>query len=103
MTDRIDKLKQMLLKSPADAFLLYGLAMEHKKLNLPDEAIGGFRRVIEVDPLYCYAYYQLGQVQAARGETTLARKIWLDGIAAASKKGDAHAGSELQAAIDDLD
>ena len=99
-TDRLRQLQQLLDKSPDDAFLLYGIAMEHKKLGDPARAIEYLDRVIGVDPLYCYAYYQRGQVLESRGDEELAKQAYRDGVAAAIKKGDAHARSELEAALD---
>src|SRR5262249_10778029 len=62
-SDKLQQLFKMLDRQPRDAFLLYGLGMEYKKLGDPSKAIEYFDKVIEVDPNYCYAYYQKGQVQ----------------------------------------
>ena len=99
-TDRLQQLQQMLNKSPADPFLLYGIAMEYKKLGDAARAIEYLDRVIGVDPSYCYAYYQRGQVLEDRGDQEDARSAYRDGIAAAIKNGDAHARGELEAALD---
>jgi predicted Zn-dependent protease len=103
MTDRLDKLQVMLQKQPDDPFLLYALAMELRKAGRVDEAAGTFQRVIEVDPLYCYAYYQLGQLHASQSRIDAAKKVLTEGIAAAGRKGDGHARTELQAALELLE
>ena len=97
---RLAQLEQMLNKSPDDPFLLYGIAMEHKKAGDTARAIEFFDRTIAVDPGYCYAFYQRGQVLEQAGDEDAARRAYRAGIEAAVKKGDAHARSELEAALD---
>jgi tetratricopeptide (TPR) repeat protein len=98
--DRMQQLRRMLDKSPDDPFLLYGIAMEHKKLGDAADAIQFFERTIQVDPGYCYAYYQRGQTLEQAGDEDGAKQAYRDGIAAAVKKGDPHARAELEAALD---
>ncbi len=98
--ERMQKLREMLEKQPDDPFLLYGIAMEHKKAGQAREAIEHFDRVIALDPGYCYAYYQKGLVLEEAGDINAARSAYKQGIAIAAEKGDAHARSELQAALD---
>lgn len=90
----------MLAKSPNDPFLLYGIAMEHKKAGDAARALDFLERTIGTDPGYCYAYYQQGQVREMAGDEAGSREAYRAGIAAAKKKGDAHALSELEAALD---
>ena len=90
----------MLERQPRDAFLLYGVAMEHKKRGDAPQALEYLSRTIEVDPNYCYAYYQQGQVHELAGDTAAARRSYAAGIEAALRTGDEHARSELQAALD---
>ena len=90
----------MLAKSPNDPFLLYGIAMEHKKAGYTAHALEFLERTIAVDPGYCYAYYQQGQVREMAGDEPAARQAYQAGIAAATQKGDAHARGELEAALD---
>lgn len=94
------QLQVLLNKSPDDPFLLYGIALEHKKLGDAGQAVAYLDRVIAVEPLYCYAYYQRGQVLESQGEEESAKQAYRDGIAAATKKGDAHARGELESALD---
>jgi predicted Zn-dependent protease len=102
MPTRLEQLQAMLQKEPSDPFLLYGIAMEYKKQNNPASAIDYFNRTLAADPSYCYAYFQSGQVHESTGDTDAARKAYQDGIAAAQKKGDAHAMSEISGALDML-
>lgn len=96
--ERVQKLESMLQKSPNDGFLLYALAMEHKKTNAT-EAIRLLRRAIEVDAGHCYAYFQLGQTLELTGDLETAKKTYRDGITAAQRVGDAHAKEEIAGAL----
>ena len=96
---RMQQLQQMLERTPDDAFLLYGIALEYKKMKEPEQAMKYLQRVIEVDPGYCYAYFQRGQIQESMGDIEAARDTYLTGIDAAGRKGDAHARSELEGAL----
>jgi tetratricopeptide (TPR) repeat protein len=102
MSGRMQQLEKMLEREPNDPFLLYGLALEHKKGSNVPRAIELLQQVIQVDPGYCYAYYQLGQIHAANGDVPAAKRIYEQGIAAAGKKGDAHAAGEIGAALAEL-
>jgi Tfp pilus assembly protein PilF len=99
-SEKLVKLQQMLEKQPRDAFLLYGLGMEYKKLKEYARAVEHFNRVVEVDPNYCYAYFQRGQVYELLGESEAAKASYRAGIAAADRAGDAHAREELTAALE---
>ena len=89
----------MLAKTPSDAFLLYGIALEHKKLGDAPAAIEFLDQVIAADPGYCYAYHQKGLVNESTGDVEAAKSAYRAGIAAAEKKGDAHAREEISAAL----
>ena len=99
-SERMRQLQQMLEKSPDDTFLLYGIAMEHKKAGDAARAVEYFNRVTQLDPGYCYAYHQRGLVCESTGDVEGARVAYREGIEAARRKGDAHAESEIQAALD---
>ena len=99
-SDKLKTLQQMLEKQPRDAFLLYGLGMEYKKLKDYARAIEHFHRVVEVDPSYCYAYFQRGQTQELLGQLEAAKASYRAGIEAARRAGDAHAKEELQVALE---
>ena len=95
----MQQLQKMLQRQPDDPFLLYGLAMEHKKANDLTGALQWLDRVLQNDPNYCYAYYQRGQVHELAGDADAARKAYREGIEAAARAGDAHARTELEAAL----
>lgn len=102
MADRLQQLLNLLDAEPRDPFLLYGVAMEHKKAGDDAAALDYLGRTIAADAGYCYAYYQKGQVLEAAGEEVAAREAYRAGIDAAERVGDAHAKSELSAALDML-
>jgi tetratricopeptide (TPR) repeat protein len=100
MSDKLQKLHLMLQRQPNDPFLLYGVAMEHKKASELPQAIEFLDRVISSDPNYCYAYFQKGQIYEMSGAPDAARRAYNEGITAAQRAGDAHAQSEIQGALE---
>jgi len=100
MSNRLDKLRQLLEKTPGDAFLLYGIGIELKKIPDFAGAVEYFEKTIAVDSKYCYAYYQLGQTHEDAGDPEKAGVAYTRGIAAARGAGDAKALGELQGALD---
>lgn len=102
-SERLRQLQQMLDKSPRDTFLLYGIAMEHKKAGEVAPALEYFNRVIALDPGYCYAYHQRGLLHESTGDVEAAKRSYREGVEAARRKGDAHAQGEIQAALDMID
>lgn len=97
---RLEQLQRMAEREPNDAFIWYGLALEYKKAGQGAQAIAHLDHVIQLDPLYCYAYFQKGQVLESQDKHEDARKVYQSGIAAATRKGDEHARSELAGALD---
>jgi Tfp pilus assembly protein PilF len=73
--------------------------MEHRKLNDPGSAIEYLDRVLRIDPNYCYAYHQKGLIYESSGELEAAKQVYREGIEAAKRSGDAHAGEEIAAAL----
>ena len=102
MSDRLRQLQKMLERQPDDPFLLYGVAMEHKKAGDAAGALDYLRRVTQKDPNYCYAYYQRGLVHESQGDTEAARRAYHEGIDAANRAADAHAKGEIEAALEML-
>ena len=102
-SERLEKLQQMLAREPNDTFLLYGIAMEHRKLNDFAAALEYLARVTQLDPGYCYAYHQKGLVHESQGDTDAAKRAYREGIEAAIRKGDDHARGEIEAALAMID
>ena len=89
----------MLQQDPSSTFARYGLAMEYVNTGELARATGEFEAVLQVDPAYSAAYFHGGQTLEKLGEMDKARDFYRRGIAATR---DAHARSELQAALDIL-
>jgi tetratricopeptide (TPR) repeat protein len=96
---RLEKLRLMLEKSPGDTFLLYAVALEYRKSGDDKSALEFLDRVIQHDWGYCYAYHQKGLTMEAMGNVEGARQAYRQGIDAAARKGDRHAGEEIAAAL----
>jgi tetratricopeptide (TPR) repeat protein len=97
--ERLTKLQTLLERDPNDTFLLYGIALEHKKLGEIAPAIEFLDRVIQLDPGYCYAYHQKGLAYESTGDMDAAKAAYQAGIESARRKGDAHAQGEIEAAL----
>jgi tetratricopeptide (TPR) repeat protein len=100
--ERLNRLKELLQENPKDSFVRYGLAMEYARQARLEEAIGEFRTLIAADPDYVAAYFHAGQTLEKLGRSDEARTIYREGIEAAGRRGDDHARSELEAALEFL-
>ena len=99
---RRQMLEEFVAKKPDDAFSRYGLAMECMNSGDPAAADTHFRALLERNADYIPAYLMYGQLLARESRTTEAKQILSNGIAAAAKKGDQHARSEMEALLTDL-
>jgi hypothetical protein len=99
---RRETLEEFLAKNPADAFARYGLAMECARSGDPSAAEVHFQQLLETHPEYVAGYFHYGQLLAKLGRASDARRILSAGIAQAAQRGDEHARSEMQAALDEL-
>lgn len=97
--DRLSKLQKMLDRQPGDPFTLYAIGLEHKKAGRAEQAIEFLDRCIQFDPGYCYAFFQKGQILESTGDIESAKAAYRQGINAATLKGDNHARSELEGAL----
>ena len=98
--NRMEQLHKLLERTPSDPFLLYGIALEHKKADEGRAAIEWLDKTLAIDAKYCYAYYQKGQILESLGETEAARQTYQAGVKAAREAGDGHAQGEIQGALD---
>jgi predicted Zn-dependent protease len=104
-TKRLDFLLKM--TSPGgpgseDPFVWYGLAMEYRGLERTDEALATFEELRRKAPDYVPMYLMCGQMLESMSRPADAR-AWLSaGIEAARRKGDSHAASELESALQAL-
>jgi tetratricopeptide (TPR) repeat protein len=94
--DRIDQLRALLDKTPADADIMYMLAQEHGGTGEYQEAVAWYEQCLETDPTYSYAYFHKARAQLAMLRKDEARQTLRDGIEIATQEEDAHALGELE-------
>jgi Flp pilus assembly protein TadD len=99
-SSRLETLKDMVAQNPADSFLRYGLAMEYRNGGDLEGAVREFRALMEANPDYSPAYFHGGQTLERLGRTDEAREWYETGVEVTRRKGDQHALSEMQAALD---
>lgn len=99
---RIQALHEILSQDPNNTLARYGLAMEYANAGDVDQALSEFTTLLTANPDYAAAYFMAGQTLAKANRTEDAKRMLTDGIAAANRKGDSHAASEMQAFLDDL-
>ncbi len=99
---RLDQLTRLHEADPADPFCTYGIALEYAKEERPGEAIDWLRKTLDLDPQYCYAYYQMAKVHSDQGDDEAARAAITAGMKAAKQAGDEHAHSELTELLEAL-
>jgi thioredoxin-like negative regulator of GroEL len=95
-------LEEFVCKNPADSFSRYGLAMECMNTGDSASADSHFRELLQRNPEYVPAYLMYGQLLARESRSEEARQILTQGIAAATKGGNAHARSEMEALLAEL-
>ena len=95
MADRIEALTGLAARKPGDAMIRYALGVEHRKRGDAAAALGAYTEAIRIDPDYTAAYIEAGEV-LAEARPDEARKIWLEGIAAADRKGAVRTRKHLE-------
>jgi hypothetical protein len=99
---RLETLRKFVAQSPGDPFPRYGLAMELKNAGLSDEARAVFAELEQRFPDYVPQYLMHANLLVSLRASDEARKVLEAGLRAAAKARDAHAESELRAALDAL-
>ena len=99
---RVDILRSMVEQDPRNSFARYGLAIEHMNGGDLDQAIIEFQTLLANDPDYVAGYFHAGRTLEKANRLEEAREIYEQGIQAATRKGDSHTKSEIQAALDML-
>ena len=101
-TNRLELLRQMVSQDPNNTFARYGLAMELANSGELTESVTEYRALLERDENYVPAYFHFGQALEKTGDLAQARAIYEKGIEAATRKGDLHTRSEIEAALNML-
>lgn len=102
LMDRIATLNEILSQDPTNAFARYGLAMEYANAGDAARALEEFGKLLEAHPDYAAGYFMAAQTLVKSGKNDDAKAMLEKGIAAARRKGDSHAASEMQAMLDEL-
>lgn len=99
---RLEFLKETLAADPENTFVRYGLAMELQNTGKAQEAWAHFDYLLTHHPDYAAAYFQAAMLLMKLNRQDEARKVLDRGIEVTGRQGNAHAQSELRAALDDL-
>lgn len=92
-------LNDVLAQNPEDAFARYGLAMEFSKAGEVEKAMEEFAKLLAVHPDYAAGYFMAAQTLARADRSEEAKKMLSDGIVAATRTGNSHARSEMEAML----
>jgi predicted Zn-dependent protease len=101
--DKIAGLKEILELDPKNSFARYGLAMELANRGETPEALAEFDTLLLNDPNYTSGYFMAAQTLASAGRVQEARERLKTGIDCATRSGNSHAVSEMQAMVDELE
>lgn len=99
------QIEALLAEDPDDAFLRYGLAMEHASAGDDAESVVVLRDVIArtaAEP-YVPAFLMCGQALARLDRTEEACAVLKEGIAAAARAGNTHAQGEMEGLLASLE
>lgn len=95
-------LEEFVAKKPEDAFARYGLAMECMNTGDAAAADEHFRALLGRNADYVPAYLMYAQFLVRESRTKDARDILSSGMAAAERKGDHHARSEMETLLTNI-
>lgn len=97
--NRIDMLLEMLTKEPNDIFLNYALGIEYVGELDVVQAEFQFKKVLEMEPNYIAAYYQLGKLFESQLKNTEAIEFYKLGLEIARSQKNNKAINEFGEAI----
>jgi predicted Zn-dependent protease len=101
--DKIAGLKEILAMDPKNSLARYGMAMELARGGETDAALAEFDRLLTDDPGYTAGYFMAAQTLVEAGRAPEAAVRLKSGIECATRSGNRHAASEMQALLDDLE
>ncbi len=99
---RLAYLEKIAGQAGAEPMALYALAMEYRSLTRLEEALATFTKLRDAFPDYLAQYLMCGQLLEQMQRPEDARHWYEAGVALAGQKRDAHAASELTAALQAL-
>src|SRR5215472_12774029 len=95
-------LEEIVAQKPEDAFSRYGLALECMNSGDSTAADQHFRVLVERNTGYIPGFQMYGQFLLRESRVKEARAVLTAGIDAATKAGNQHAQSEMEALLNDL-
>ena len=95
MTDRLERIEEMLAEEPGDTFLRYCRAMELAKAGRDEESLADFRGLTQATPPYVPAFFMAAQRLVDWDRVEEARDFLREGIEEARRQGDGHAAAEM--------
>lgn len=97
---RIGMLEGMLKQEPEDLFLNYALGIEYSN-DLATVTLSEiqFKKVLDLDPKYLAAHYQLGKLFESLADKEQALHYYKTGLAIAKEKKDLKSAGEFNEAI----
>ena len=95
-------MQEILSQDPNNVLARYGLAMEYANSGQTARALEEFDKLLSANPDYSAAYFMAAQTLVKVNRVDEAKKMLADGIAAAQRKRDSHAASEMQGMLDEL-
>jgi predicted Zn-dependent protease len=101
--NKIEGLKEILVLDPKNSFARYGIAMELASRGETDAALAEFDTLLANDPEYTAGYFMFAQTLAAAGRRGEAAERLKAGINCAARNGNAHALSEMQEMLTELE
>jgi predicted Zn-dependent protease len=99
---RRQKLEELLVKNPNDAFTLYGIALECANGGDFASAESHFRALLLSNPDYVPGYQMYAQTLTRNARSEEAKGILAQGIQAAIRVGNQHARSEMEGLLTEL-
>ena len=99
---RRQMLEELVTQKPDDAFSRYALAIECTNSGDAAAAAEHFRTLLQRNADYVPAYLMFAQMLVKESRPDEARQILQQGISAASKAGNGHALSEMEALLSEL-
>jgi len=101
--DKIAGLKEILAMDPKNSLARYGMAVELARGGETNAALAEFDRLLADDPGYTAGYYMAAQTLTDAGRIQEAVERLKTGIDCATRSGNSHAASAMQAMLDELD
>ena len=98
---RLAQLLSFYQEDPTDAFTVYALATEYRKLDV-NESRKFYEKLLAAHPNYVGTYYHAASLYNELGEPEKADETYQKGMKIARQEGNMHAFSELQQAYNKL-